>query len=57
MRLIFACDFFGQEDCARACGEYGEAICDLFSQGLEEAQVAQELALYGAFTAGEHEAI
>ena len=57
MRTVFAGDFFGQKDCARACSQYGEAVCDLFTQGFEKPEVAQELALYGAFAAGEHDAV
>ena len=50
----FACDFFGKQDGARACGEYGQAGLNLRLERFEKPEVAQELPLYGAFASGEH---
>jgi hypothetical protein len=53
----FACDFFGEQNGARACSEYGQAGLNLRLERFEKPEVAQEFPLYGTFASGEHEPV
>ena len=57
VRPVALRDALGQKDHAGAGGEHGQAPGDALAQRLQHAQLAQQLALHGAFAAGEHERV
>lgn len=57
MRLIFACNFFGKEDCAGTCCKHKQAFDNLFSKRFKKPEIVQKFPLYGTLATGKNESV
>ena len=57
MQPLVVFDFFGKQQKSRTGAEYGQSRFNSFPQRLEQPQLAHQLALHGAFTAGDDKSV